>query len=145
MPSPAAGFVTSPHAQQALTTSFAVMKLSAVVTDFANAKAFGGQTYFGDLEIDLDTVAGGATALTAMLTYDLLGLYSMAGPSASTTFATLSGALGTLTFAIDKPKTLPARATIVAGECYLWLKTNAGTANVSASGARLHWRDMHAA
>ncbi len=138
----AAGFLVSPHAAQAITTSWAVMALTLVTNEFTNPSAPGGSTYLGDLELDLDTVAGGATALMAMLTYDVAGHFAIAGPTAATAFANLSGALGTLALSVDQQKVWPTRTGITPGTVYLWLKTNAGTCNVSASGGRLQWRDI---
>ncbi len=145
MPAPAAGFLVSPHAAQGLTTSWAVMLLTVVTNEFTNSTAPGASVYLGDVEIDLDTVAGGATALMAMLTYDVAGHYAIAGPTAATAWATLSGALGTISLSVDQQKVWPTRSGITPGTCYLWAKLNAGTANVSASGGRLQWRDMQGA
>ena len=78
-----------------------------------------------------------------MLTYDLSGLKTMAGPTAATTFAALDNSFGSVALAIDKTKTWPASGATMptTGQCYLWLKLDAGTANLSAGGARLQWRD----
>ena len=141
-----AGFLVSPNATQAVTSAWAAFRLAAVSAASVNSRAPGGSAYLTDLELDLDTVAGGATTIQAMLTYDSAGLSTVAGPTAATTFVTLSGTLGSASFAIDKLKTWPARGATMptTGELYLWLRTNAGTCNVTAGGARLQWRDAPA-
>ncbi len=135
------GYIVSPNSNQGLTTAWASMLMTVVSNSFTNPSAPGGTTVLGDVELDLNSVAGGATALMAMLTYDSGGLYTIAGPTAATAFATLSGALGSLSLSINQPKTWPTRTGITVGQCYMWLKTNAGTANLTASGGRLYWRD----
>lgn len=137
-----ASFLVSPNAPVALSTTWTAIKLTAVSASAANSRVTPACAYLGDVEIDLDTVVT-AVSVQAMLTYDLAGLKSLAGPTAATTFANLSGSLGSVSFAVDKIKTWPASGATMptTGECYLWLKVNAGTANLTAAGARLQWHD----
>lgn len=134
-----AGFIVSANSTVGLTTSWSTgILLSVVSASAANSKAPPACVHIGDLEIDLGTISG-ATAIQAVLTYDSAGVQTMSGPSAFSTFANLSAAIGQIALAIDKTKTWPAADTV--GQCYLWLRLDAGTANLSAGGARLQWRD----
>jgi hypothetical protein len=99
-----------------------------------------GAGHFSDVEVDLTDIAGGATSITAVLTWKSDGTLHCAGPSdASTFFLTLADATkGGIALRLDKHFRIPTGVT-TEGNVYLWLKVNAGTAKCNA--ARLNWND----
>lgn len=104
------------------------------------------------VDLDIDTVAGGATTIQCMLTHDAAGLHTIAGPSGVATLwagTDVPANRGT-SLSLGGRGFTPLGSTVVgagfradppAGVVYLWLRLDAGTANLSALGARLNWRD----
>lgn len=92
-----------------------------------------GQLYLDHLEIQLSSIAGGATKVTAWFTWDAAGDEYCQPPvesSINTGFTTATK--GTALWGIDSFMRIPEGKTL-----YLWAKLNAGTANVSA--VRAYW------
>lgn len=139
------GYAVSPDAVVALDTTWdgvanAPIPLTRVDAD---ARSFAMLTamLLGSLDLDIDTVAGGATTVQAMLTWDAAGTKVIAGPSGASTLWAGAGApagrSGTSILVSDRPAMAPGG--IDPGIVYLWLRLDAGTANLSAKGARLNW------
>ena len=85
--------------------------------------------YLDHLEVQVDTIALGATSLTGYLSWDAAGDYPATNEATSTivtgkTTATRGSAVFDLKNHMVRP---PGLGT--AGRMYLWLKTNAGTCN----------------
>ena len=115
--------------------------------------AFPPACLLGTLDLDIDTVAGALT-IQAMLTWDALGTKVIAGPTSTSTMwagaGVPAGRSGASFHLLDRPTSPPASvaagikpfpaADPGTGTVYLWLRLDAGTANLSANGARLNWR-----
>lgn len=144
---PCRGYVVSPNATQDLTTAWlsvpiALTSLAASVDRGSSRPLLPSAGYLSDLELDLQDLAGGATAIQAMLYYNITKRKRLAGPTDSATFeidnaATTFGGIG---FALAKSYRTPVLFGATPA-VYLNLRVNAGTAKLSALGARLHWTD----
>ena len=147
------GHACSPNAVVALDNTWdsgasMPIPLTRVATDSLSS-AILAACQFDSLELDIDTVVG-ATTIQAVLTHDATGLHIIAGPSGSATLWAGAGApqngtslwlngRGFSTLEATKASFSPPAPVL--GTVYLWLKLDAGTANLKALGARLNWRD----
>lgn len=139
------GYGCSPNAAVALDNTWdGVANLPIALTAVANdsrSSAIPPAVLLGSLDLDLDTIAG-AASIQAMLTWDAAGTKIIAGPSSVMTLwsgaGVPAGRSGVSLALNDRPAQNPG--VITPGTVYLWLKLDAGTANLSALGARLNWR-----
>lgn len=149
------GFAVSPDAAVALNDTWdgvanAPIALTLVATD-KRSLALPPACLLGTLDLDIDTVAG-AASVQAMLTWDAAGTKVLAGPTDAgvlwTGTGVPAGRSGISFSLLDRPASPPGSvasgfrpsAEPGTGTVYLWLKLDAGTANLSALGARLNWR-----
>lgn len=143
------GFLVSTNSGDTnLTTSWTAVTLSFdVAAEPKSARPMKpGKIHAWSLELDLNTVVGGAT-IYGGLTYDSTALKSIVGESA--TPAKMTDFLGTglkwnagMTLGSSIEINGPAGTwSITAPTLTLWLKVNAGTAKLSAYGARLHYTE----
>lgn len=139
------GFGVSPAVAVALNNTWdGVLNLPIALTavaDDTRSSAFPPALLLGSLDLDLDTIAG-VGSIQAMLTWDAAGTKVIAGPSSAMAIWAGAGVpvgrSGVSLALNDRPAQNPS--SITPGTLYLWLKLDAGTANLSALGARLNWR-----
>jgi hypothetical protein len=130
------------QAGTALSTTYAKLDLGAAVdaapasypSDNASvvSAVYDGvpaRFYLDHLEVQVDTIAAGATTLTAFLSWDTSGDYPASNEATATiktgkTTATKGSAVFDFKNHMARP---PGLGT--AGRLYLWLKTDAGTCN----------------
>ncbi len=121
----------SDAAGQALTTSYASVNLGTA----PNAAPVSENAYvpipekweLDHLEVQVTSIAGGATTLTAFLSWDTNGDYAACNEAASTIkTGKTTVTKGTAYFILNRPLVRPPGLG-TAGALYLWLKTDAGT------------------
>lgn len=135
-------FAVSPNATSDLTTAWlsTPILLTYVADDPASA-ILPQSGFLTDLELNIQDIAGGATAIQAALHYNLAETKALAGPTDSATFWIHpdTATLGSIGFTLaNKSFKRPGTGSI---GVYLNLRLNAGTAKLSALGARLHGYD----
>ena len=146
------GHASSPDAVVALSTTWVLVGALGLVAADKYSSWVPSSCQLDTVDLDIDTVAG-AASVEAMLTHDTGGLHVIAGPTSAGTLwsgagvpAGRSGTSFTLLgrgFTCLQATSAPFAAPVPQGQgvVYLWLRLDAGTANLSAMGARLNWRD----
>lgn len=131
-----------------LSTAYTMITLVLGGDTRSTAGTLPGGAHLWHVELDLNTAAGGAANLVdAVLTYDSGGLYNCAGPSGNNKLGNVTGTLYKASIYINSAWYPPTVAfteppTTSTDRVYLWLKLDAGTANLSANGARLQYTDL---
>lgn len=137
----AAGFITNDAAVTAIGTSFAagkVIELGQAPTGDSKSRQAPQSSFWDHLELDL--VVSGATSVSALICWDSDGDVIATGPTAakSITARITTAGQSFVSFSINGWFTAPSGQT-APGKAYLFLLTDAGTVDVPAGGARLHW------
>ena len=144
MPAPRRGYSISPNSTTALSTSWSsAVALTTVATD-ANSEATPATGLLSALEVEVSDIAAGATSIQAMFFYDSACTRVLCGPSGASTLYTSStdGAVGIDVGRWYRTPSTAVSSTIAPGTIYAKFKTDTGTANLRAYGARLHWTDQ---
>lgn len=124
--------------QAALTTSKQVFTLTADTTNNAFSVLVPNDCTLKQINFELDTIAGGASAVTYFLARDAAGdIPVTAETSTSVTFGFTTATKGTAISCIDLEHHYQGLGAEVRGTLYLVVKVNSGTANANI---RLYWQ-----
>lgn len=140
----AQGFITNAAAVTVITNVWSAakgIKLEATSTgDDLSRHPMPQACHKSHVTVKADETVAACTKLTAMLTWDAAGDDVMAGPTAEGDVwdGLTDVSLRMISFRLDAWITATSEQAN-AGECYLWLKTDAGTITVPIGGAKLHW------
>jgi len=137
------GFIVNDADVADITTSYAADKAILLHEDSGadpKSRAMPQSCYLSHIEIQLDETGATCANVSLFLTWDDLGDDPMtAEAKTQTVHAGMDNtSLRNLSVAMDVWVTAPTGQS-VAGKCYMFLKTNAGT--VTAKKVRLHWSD----
>lgn len=137
------GFVTNTNGPTAIGNAFAnAIKLVLDGSVDPKARALPQACLWSHMSIKGVQTGAGVTQFEAFLTWDAQGDDILAGPTG------LFNVVNGMTTATLRMSSVKVDAYVTAtteqaatGECYLWLRTNAGTMNVPDGGIKLHWID----
>lgn len=139
MSAPSARLLLASHAVgtgQALTNAYGTaLQLGSVTTEGFNPFPTTGLVvgmFLDHIEIEVNTIAGGATSITGFLSWDAAGdRIAMPEVTGTLTVGKTTATSGGTFYAVDA-ELIPPPGEYTAGKLYLWLKTNAGTCNARA-------------
>lgn len=102
-----------------------------------------GKIHAWTVELDLNTIAGAGT-VQGGVTYNATATKTVNGESSASTITVYTGAVGSAAIGFNGGVEInwpEGTYTIGNPTLTLWLKLNAGTANLSANGARLQYTE----
>lgn len=133
----ARGFTTNQTGTVNITTTFTQVVIKRDTAVDARAGVFPQSCKLSHIELQLSTVVT-AASIVCYLSWDGAGHRPISPVESATLYATADGTRWVAGVAYDIDVTAPA-AQPTAGEIYLWVKTNAGTATVETATAQ--WTD----
>jgi len=124
--------------QASLTTTYQVFALTADATNNAFSAAVPNDCELVQINVELDTIASGASKVTCYLARDIAGDIPVTSEcSANVLFGFTTAAKGTAVVDVGTMHHYQGLGSEVRGTLYAIVKLNAGTANANI---RLYWQ-----